>query len=408
MRNTFAALSSSLLLAGTMTISATTSADGHVTVESLKAEIAESAQQAEMAKMQADGDSMAEVALVQIQGALAERDAAKAAVVAEQNKNNFADILLKKVQTERDVALAEAAAKKNEIAFADILLKKTEAERDAALADAEAANNKNSFAEIMLKKAQNETASNSKSVAMLNEELAAANAVNAKLRSDMEGVINGRDYIEKLAADAKASTAAELASAESENAALEKKLATALKGRAHVLGKWTSLREELVGLKEKAAMAEQSDNWGKNVSSAIAGELGNIPGVEVADTGDNTVNLRLKNAGMFRTGGTNLSTQGKQLLEQVGRALQGQPDAKILVTGHTDNIPTGEGSRFKDNIDLSNQRAEVAMNHLGSATGIDFSRMSFSGSGDSRPIATNNTAEGRRMNRRVEITLSPM
>jgi flagellar motor protein MotB len=60
-----------------------------------------------------------------------------------------------------------------------------------------------------------------------------------------------------------------------------------------------------------------------------------------------------------------LSTEGKYLLEQVGQVLQGQSDASILVTGHTDNVPTGK-------------------------------------------ITSNATADGREMNRRVDIILSAM
>ena len=54
-------------------------------------------------------------------------------------------------------------------------------------------------------------------------------------------------------------------------------------------------------------MAEKASSWGKNVSYSMANQVGNIAGVEVSSTTDNKVNLRLKNTGMFKTGGTNLS-----------------------------------------------------------------------------------------------------
>jgi len=153
-------------------------------------------------------------------------------------------------------------------------------------------------------------------------------------------------------------------------------------------------------------MAEAEANWSSSRSATLANQLSYLSEVKVASTSDNRVNLSIGGSGMFRIGGTSLSDQGKYLLEQVGQALKDQADAIILVTGHTDNIPTGDGSRFENNLDLSNRRAEAAMNHMGNAAGIDFGRMSFTGLGDSQPIASNATPEGRQMNRRVEIILS--
>jgi len=194
----------------------------------------------------------------------------------------------------------------------------------------------------------------------------------------MESVINGRTFIENQAAATKSELSTKVADLESQLAAIDK----------------------------EASMASDASNWGNNQSAALANQLSHLSEVEVNATDDNKVNLRVGGAGMFKTGGTKLSDQGRYLLEQVGQALRGQSDTNILVTGHTDNIPTGAGSRFKDNVDLSNRRAEAAMNHLGSAAGVDFGRMSFTGIGDSQPVASNLTSEGRRMNRRVEIILS--
>ncbi|MDB4224491.1 OmpA family protein [Granulosicoccus sp.] len=389
MKNTFAVIAASLLLTGTMTLATTTFADGHETVESLKAELAgvqstlsqitagrdylterlrqqlasakdtASAHAAELAQAKTDGDSMADAAFVQIKSALAERDTAR-----------------------DELAAANAANAKLALDMESVINGRTYIEKQATSAKATASG--------------------------LQEELAAANAANEKLALDMESVINGRTYIEKLAANAKAAAAADMTAAASEKAKLESQLATAIRGRSHVMERWKSVQAELSGMKEKAAMAEQAANWGSNVSASLASRLDHLSGVEVTATSDNKVNLRIRSAGMFKSGGQSLSSEGKNLLEQVGLILQGQSDASILVTGHTDNIPTGKGSRYKDNVDLSNQRAAEAMNHLGTAAGIDFERMSSSGVGDAQPITSNATADGREMNRRVDIILSAM
>jgi flagellar motor protein MotB len=421
MKNTMTAVTTSLLLAGTMTLAATATADGHETVESLKAELAgiqseldsvsagrdylsgrlkehlagskvtqaelqaeiDSANQgreymagrletlhgqsyakaaalaADVAKAKAEGDSIADVAFVQINSALAERDAARV-----------------------EIAAAKAANAKLASDMDSVINGRTYIEKQAASAKAAAS--------------------------ALQEELAAAKAANVKLASDMESVVNGRSYIEKLAADTKTAAAADMAAAASEIATLESQLATAVEGRDDIMGQLESTQAQLTGMKAIAAKAEQAANWGKTVSASLASQLNHLSDVVVASTSDNKVNLRIGSAGMFKSGSKNLSNEGKKLLEQVGQSLLGQSDATILITGHTDNIPTGEGSRYKDNLDLSNRRAEEAMNHLGSAAGIDSERMSSLGIGDAQPLTSNDTAEGRELNRRVEVTLSAM
>ena len=69
---------------------------------------------------------------------------------------------------------------------------------------------------------------------------------------------------------------------------------------------------------------------------------------------------------------------------------------------HTDS--TGSDQH---NFDLSQRRALAVANYL-SAQGVDSRRFAVTGFGESRPVASNNTAEGRAQNRRVEIQLSPL
>ena len=72
-----------------------------------------------------------------------------------------------------------------------------------------------------------------------------------------------------------------------------------------------------------------------------------------------------------------------------------------MISGHTDDTGTEE-----NNLDLSNRRAAACYNYL-VAKGVSLSGVSYTGYGESRPIADNNTAEGRQLNRRVEFDLVP-
>ena len=80
-----------------------------------------------------------------------------------------------------------------------------------------------------------------------------------------------------------------------------------------------------------------------------------------------------------------------------------QVDGKVVVTGHTDNVPT-RTLRFASNWELSKERARNVTQLLSTRLG-DVSRISYEGRGDTEPVAGNDTPEGRARNRRVEIVL---
>jgi OOP family OmpA-OmpF porin len=89
-------------------------------------------------------------------------------------------------------------------------------------------------------------------------------------------------------------------------------------------------------------------------------------------------------------------------IQKVANFLTAYPETKAEIEGHTDS----RGSE-KYNRDLSQKRAENVMKHLIS-NGIDPSRLRAVGYGESRPIADNNTKEGRERNRRVVAVISTM
>ena len=82
----------------------------------------------------------------------------------------------------------------------------------------------------------------------------------------------------------------------------------------------------------------------------------------------------------------------------VATLLQQNPALQIYVVGHTDNV----GKR-KDNLELSNKRAAAVVKELISHYQIEASRLESGGVGPLAPVATNDTKEGKELNRRVEI-----
>lgn len=102
----------------------------------------------------------------------------------------------------------------------------------------------------------------------------------------------------------------------------------------------------------------------------------------------------------FNTNKATLQQISYEPLNQLADILNRHPNARLTIEGHTDN--TGSNAY---NTKLSNDRAKAVLDYLVSK-GIDVSRLTSVGYGEDKPVTTNNTAEGRTLNRRVELKLT--
>jgi len=123
-------------------------------------------------------------------------------------------------------------------------------------------------------------------------------------------------------------------------------------------------------------------------------------GVDVVREGDELL-LRMPSGITFDTDQAMIQPQFRPTLDQVAQTLAEYPKTMIDVVGHTD--ATGSEAY---NQGLSERRAASVADYLGSH-GVASVRMATIGYGKTRPIATNETAEGRAENRRVEIKIVP-
>jgi len=80
-------------------------------------------------------------------------------------------------------------------------------------------------------------------------------------------------------------------------------------------------------------------------------------------------------------------------------------DSTVSIEGHTDDVPIGRGSIYKDNWELSGARAMSVLRFFLEKEGLDPADFQYAGYADTRPAADNATPEGRQKNRRVEITV---
>lgn len=99
----------------------------------------------------------------------------------------------------------------------------------------------------------------------------------------------------------------------------------------------------------------------------------------------------------FETGKATILPNSESVLTEIAKMLQQNPDVKVSIEGHTDNV----GSAASNQV-LSEKRAQAVVAWL-TLHGIDPSRLKAKGWGGSKPVDDNNTEDGRAKNRRVEL-----
>jgi chemotaxis protein MotB len=117
--------------------------------------------------------------------------------------------------------------------------------------------------------------------------------------------------------------------------------------------------------------------------------------------------ITIKDKILFPEGGYKLNAKADQVLAKMAPTLSGFQNTKVVVRGYTDNIGIGPELRregITTNLDLSSKRADNVVDFL-MRKGVDKNLISAQGMGESNPVASNATPDGRAQNRRIEVTL---
>ena len=152
----------------------------------------------------------------------------------------------------------------------------------------------------------------------------------------------------------------------------------------------------VVGGAAGAVIGHQMDKQAKKIEEEI-------PGADVKRVDDGIVVTFDENNGgvYFDTNKYNINEKSKQTLDKLAAILKEYPDTNVLVAGHTDNVGKDEY-----NLGLSQRRAQAVTNYFKSK-GLASSRFTTKWYGEKNPIASNDTAEGRAKNRRVNVVIVP-
>jgi len=155
-----------------------------------------------------------------------------------------------------------------------------------------------------------------------------------------------------------------------------------------------ALAGAVLGAGAGAAIGNNLDRQAEELRRQLRNDVG------VSNNGQNLV-VVLSQDLLFATNSTAVSSVSQNELRIVANSLNRYPNTTVNVIGHTDS--TGDAS-FNQN--LSERRAQAVSSILISG-GVSPGRIRSIGAGETQPVASNDTASGRQMNRRVEIVITP-
>ena len=169
--------------------------------------------------------------------------------------------------------------------------------------------------------------------------------------------------------------------------------------RLDASGKRLSELEALIAAKE-TSMQKLKETLSKALNSFEGKGL-------TVEQKNGKVYVSMENKLLFNSGSWAVSSEGKKAVVEVGKVLGDNPDISVLIEGHTDDDPFGGNGPIADNWDLSTKRATSIVAILSENKSVNKQNLTAAGRGEFSPLASNETAEGKAKNRRIEIILTP-
>jgi len=193
---------------------------------------------------------------------------------------------------------------------------------------------------------------------------------------------------------------------QNENHMLQTSSAEAMKTKQTALNeKEKALSEEEARLKDMKALIDAQRTAIRNLKQEVCSALKCFtPDELTVEVRDGKLYVSMSDKLLFPSGSDVVNKRGQEAISMLAAVLTNS-DLEIMVEGHTDPVPIAT-ARNKDNWDLSAHRATSVI-RIFTDNGIPAQRLIASGRGQFHPVADNETAEGRQMNRRTEIVLAP-
>ncbi|MBP5365607.1 MAG: OmpA family protein [Bacteroidales bacterium] len=168
-----------------------------------------------------------------------------------------------------------------------------------------------------------------------------------------------------------------------------------------------NIEEQAARLRELEAALKAKDEAMANLRNKIASALVDFSSDDLTvNHKDGKVYVSLEEKLLFESGKYDVNAKGVDALKKIASVLAQQSGLNIVVEGHTDNVPYS-GQVILDNWDLSAKRATSVLRILLANGNFAKNNIEAAGRGDTCPVDTNATPEGRKKNRRTEIILAP-
>ncbi len=220
--------------------------------------------------------------------------------------------------------------------------------------------------------------------------------VNTRIAALMSGTTTAQDEIARLQ-----KRAGELETEMARANALAKQLDERLKAEGSEKAR---LEQERAA---KEAEIQRLTRTHEELTKSLEAEIakGDIKIKQVRDR----LTINMVDRVLFDSGQSQVKPAGLKVLKQVSDILKNVTDKQIRIEGHTDNVPIGVKlrERFPTNWELSTARATSVVRYLIEEGSVDRATLSAVGYADTRPLAGNDSEDGRTANRRIEIALYP-
>ena len=168
------------------------------------------------------------------------------------------------------------------------------------------------------------------------------------------------------------------------------------------------MQERSQRIAELEALIASKDQAMRDLKDAISNALTAFEGKGLTvEQRDGKVYVSMENKLLFKSGSWAIGADGRKAIEQLGTVLADNPDIAVLIEGHTDNVPFSSGGQIANNWDLSTKRATAIVQILNENKAINPESLTAAGRGEFAPIASNETSEGKAINRRIEVVLTP-
>ncbi len=195
---------------------------------------------------------------------------------------------------------------------------------------------------------------------------------------------------------------------EAEYTATLKQKQAELDNKKKILEAFSSeLEERESKVRELNSIIDYQDSVSKALFSNIEDALINFGKDELTvEQKDGKVYVSLSEQLLFKSGSATVNNKGRQALLNLAEVLKKQQDIQVMIEGHTDDVPI-RTPKYEDNWDLSVMRATEVVRILVWGGKVAPERLIASGRASYLPVASNKTPEGRTLNRRTEIILTP-